>query len=92
MPVQILAAVDDQQNLKLPPVCENFAHTMNIRRNESAEETSMSKRGIFSVYRDQMRHLLPERDVKGSRSYQAKFSYETIAAVGTAAQMAIGGS
>lgn len=51
----------------------------------------MSKRGIFSVYRDQMRHLLPERGVKGSRSYQAKFSYETLAAVGTAAQMAVGG-
>jgi hypothetical protein len=51
----------------------------------------MSKRGIFSVYRDQMRDLLPERGVKGSRSYQAKFSYETLAAVGTAAQMAVGG-
>lgn len=50
----------------------------------------MSKNDIFSVYRDEMRGLLPERGVKGSRSYQAKFSYETLAAVGTAAQMAVG--
>src|SRR5690349_16418524 len=65
--------------------------TISTRRTPLAEETSMSESGIFNVYRNQMRDLLPERGLKGSRSYQAKFSYETLAAVGTAAQMAVRG-